>query len=71
MEALEHNSHETPPVSPGAASAPRHREANRRVRCRCLGCGAHVQAVAGVELYGQCSNCGSIDFVPLEPPDTQ
>lgn len=40
---------------------------SRRVRCRCLGCGAHVQAVRGVRLYGQCSNCGGIDLVPLDP----
>jgi hypothetical protein len=46
--------------SPGANSS-------QRVRCRCVGCGAHVHAVVGVRLYGQCGNCGGIDLVPLEP----
>jgi hypothetical protein len=40
---------------------------SRRVRCRCVTCGAHVHAVRGVRLYGQCGNCGGIDLVPLEP----
>lgn len=40
---------------------------SHRVRCRCVGCGAHVHAVVGVRLYGQCSNCGGVDLVPLEP----
>jgi hypothetical protein len=40
---------------------------NARVRCVCRDCGAHVHAVKGMSLYGQCSNCGSVDLVPLEP----
>jgi hypothetical protein len=38
-----------------------------RVRCRCVACGAHVHAVAGERLYGQCSNCGGTDLVGLDP----
>ena len=39
----------------------------RKVRCRCLSCGAHAQAVVGMRLYGQCGNCGGIELVPLDP----
>ena len=36
------------------------------VRCACVECGTHTNAVQTFRLTGSCSNCGSFDLVPID-----
>ena len=36
------------------------------VRCACVECGTHTNAVLTFRLTGSCSNCGSFDLVPID-----
>jgi hypothetical protein len=36
------------------------------VRCACVQCGTHTNAVRTFRLTGSCSNCGSFDLVPID-----
>ena len=74
MAAVDESSDDSFSVSRVGAAGPRASDGvngdergRARVRCRCVGCGAHVQAVVGMHVYGQCRNCGGTDLVPLAP----
>lgn len=36
------------------------------VRCACVQCGTHTNAVRTFRLTGSCSNCGSFELVPID-----
>lgn len=38
----------------------------RLVRCECVDCGAHCNAIAGRDILASCRNCGSPRLVPVE-----
>jgi len=42
------------------------RPAPQLVRCACMICGTHTNAVRTFRITGSCANCGSFDLVPVE-----
>lgn len=36
------------------------------VRCACVACGTHTNAVRTFRITGSCSNCGSFELEPIE-----
>lgn len=47
-------------------SPPPERPAPQLVRCACLVCGTHSNAVRTFRITGSCPNCGSFDLTPVE-----
>jgi hypothetical protein len=54
------------PPSVNAASVPVARPTPQLVRCACVDCGTHTNAVQTFRLTGSCSNCGSFDLVSID-----
>jgi hypothetical protein len=42
------------------------RPAPQLIRCACVVCGTHTNAVQTFRLTGSCSNCGSFELVPID-----
>jgi len=53
------------PSSVKDASQPVARPTPQLVRCACVDCGTHTNAVQTFRLTGSCANCGSFELVPI------
>lgn len=58
---LIHSTHEVT-----RSSAHGERLAAEIVRCACMTCGAHTNALRTFRVAGSCPNCGSFELVPVE-----
>jgi len=54
------------PPSVNDVSQPVVRPTPQLVRCACVECGTHTNAVQTFRLTGSCSNCGSFELVPID-----